>query len=266
VGDDGSTDGTAGWVERLADPRVRHLRLPRTGHVGAVRNRGAEAGAGELIAFLDSDDLWLPRKLEMQVRAMRHGGARWSYGGYELMDDSGAVVPFRAGGCEVRSGRIAREVLTTEIGVGTSTLVVERTLFAEVGGYSEDPRLAYRGDHELALRLALRAEAAAVPDTLARVREHAGRSTRALADPYERTARVYELFPERDPPADLARLARRILARHLADAGAHRIAGGEYASAARLLGRSLRQAADPLLVARAAASGVRARLAGRRNE
>jgi hypothetical protein len=181
------------------------------------------------------------------------------------MDDAGAALPFRAGRCVVRSGPIAREVLTTEIGVGTSTLVVERALFVEVGGYSEDPRLAYRGDHELALRLALRADAAGVPETLARVREHAGRSTRALADPYERTARVYELFLELSPPAELARIARRILARHLADAGARRIAAGEYATAARLLGRSLRQAADPLLVARAAASGVRARLIARRD-
>jgi glycosyltransferase involved in cell wall biosynthesis len=262
VADDGSTDGTGEWVDSRADARIRHVPLPRTGHIGAVRNRGAAAGKGDVVAFLDSDDVWLPHKLDAQLRAMRDAGARWCYGGYELMDDAGATVPFRGGGPWVRDGRIVREVLMTEIGVGLSTLVVDRALFDGLGGFSEDPRLAYRGDHELALRLALNADAAAVPDVVTRLREHVGRSTHALADAHERTARVYELFLEMRPPSGLARIARRVHARHLADAAAHRVARGEHAAAARLLARSLRESPDPLRAARAVASGVRARLAG----
>jgi len=260
VADDGSTDGTAAWIAELGDPRVRCVAGPREGHVGRVRNRGAAAGSGPLLAFLDSDDVWLPQKLETQVAAMREAGAEWCFTGYELMDEDGRTVPFRAGSGEVRSGWIARDLLAGEIGVDISTLLITRGLFTRVGGFSEDPRLAARGDHELVLRLAVQASAAGVPRVLTRVREHPGRLTHGLADPHERSARVYELFLERRPPAELASIARRAHGEHLRTAARARLARGEYAAAARLFARALRAHPAPGPLARAAAGGVRDRL------
>jgi glycosyltransferase involved in cell wall biosynthesis len=66
VSDDGSTDDTVGVVDRLADPRVRVIHGPNTGPAGA-RNRALEQSSGELVAFLDADDLWLPHYLSRQV-------------------------------------------------------------------------------------------------------------------------------------------------------------------------------------------------------
>lgn len=262
IGDDGSTDGTAEWVDSLGDRRVRLLSTPHTGHIGRVRNLAAGEGTGELIAFLDSDDVWLPGKLEAQVAAMRARGARWCYTGYELMDVDGWPLPFRSGGYKPISGRIVRELLTCEASAYIGTMVVERSLFESVGRFSEDARLAFRGDYELALRLALAADVLALPEVFTRVREHPGRSTGAISDPFERSAMAYELFLELAPPADLARIARRVCARHLADGAAHRLARGEYPAAARLLVRSF--AADPAGPwLRTALSGVR-RVLGRR--
>jgi glycosyltransferase involved in cell wall biosynthesis len=64
VVDDGSTDGTAAVVEAFGPP-VRLLRLPHRG-AGATRNAGVAAAHGPLVAFLDSDDEWLPDKIALQ--------------------------------------------------------------------------------------------------------------------------------------------------------------------------------------------------------
>lgn len=70
VVDDGSKDDTRAVLEKYGD-QVRYLYQPNAG-LAAARNTGLAAARGEFIAFQDSDDLWLPWKLEVQVSVMRH--------------------------------------------------------------------------------------------------------------------------------------------------------------------------------------------------
>jgi glycosyltransferase involved in cell wall biosynthesis len=67
--DDGSSDDTPRVVDAIADPRVRFIRQPQAGPA-AARNRGLESAKGDLIQFLDADDLLGPAKLENQVRIL----------------------------------------------------------------------------------------------------------------------------------------------------------------------------------------------------
>lgn len=69
VVDDGSTDRTAELAVSTGDPRIRLIGT-ENGGVSRARNRGISEARGELIAFLDADDIWLPRKLSCQVRVL----------------------------------------------------------------------------------------------------------------------------------------------------------------------------------------------------
>src|SRR2546423_15031109 len=71
VVDDGSCDATAEVVRAVANPAVRLIRLPKSRGAAAARNVGIEASSGEIVAFQDADDEWLPGKLEQQVERLR---------------------------------------------------------------------------------------------------------------------------------------------------------------------------------------------------
>ena len=72
VVDDCSTDGTVEIVESYLDPRVRCIVLEKNSGAQSARNRGIKEARGEWIAFQDSDDEWMPEKLERQFESLRH--------------------------------------------------------------------------------------------------------------------------------------------------------------------------------------------------
>ena len=68
VVDDGSTDNTADLIARIYGDWVRLISLGKRGGAGAARNAGVALARGDLVAFLDSDDVWLPGKLDAELR------------------------------------------------------------------------------------------------------------------------------------------------------------------------------------------------------
>lgn len=91
--DDASTDGTLAIARELArtEERIRIIQLTQNAGVASARNRGIAAARGQYIAFLDSDDLWLPNKLRIQIEFMQAGGAAFSFAEYRRFDDSGML-------------------------------------------------------------------------------------------------------------------------------------------------------------------------------
>jgi teichuronic acid biosynthesis glycosyltransferase TuaG len=102
--DDRSQDATWAMVEAAAarEPRLVPIRMPRNGGVAAARNAGIEAATGTHIAFLDSDDRWLPDKLEQQLAHLRETGALISYTAYRRFDESGRELSIVRPPAEVR--------------------------------------------------------------------------------------------------------------------------------------------------------------------
>jgi glycosyltransferase involved in cell wall biosynthesis len=169
VVDDGSTDAT---VEILAPylSRIRLVRQPNQG-VSAARNVGAGRATGEVLAFLDADDLWLPGKLERQVQRLRSDpGLGLVHCGMEEVDGQGNPLRERLDGME---GWVAPELLlfrqSVILGAGSSALI-RRDVFQQVGGF--DSRLSTSADWDLCYRIASRWEVGFVREVLFRYRLH----------------------------------------------------------------------------------------------
>ena len=239
IADDGSTDGTAKVIGAMNDSRIRILELSHIGHVGCLRNKAAQEGKGKWIAFLDSDDLWLPGKLEIQLNSLQRSARRWGYGGFELMNESANTITNRGKTYIPFSGWVTKKIINAEAAVSIGSLIIERQLFDEVGCFSADLKLNFREDYELALRLSLKAEADAVPELLVRIREHAERSTNKLNDAYERMALAYTEFLHMNPGKELKKAARKQSGYHLAEAAINNFLQKKYLLAFKQLGKAL---------------------------
>lgn len=178
IADDGSGPETREYLQGVAaDSRVTVLWLPRLGNPGAVRNAALAHARAPYVAFLDSDDYWLPEKLARQVPALRAAAPRrWCYTAYECVDAEDRPVPFHWIPLE---GALFAEILRMQALVAMPTVLAERALVCEVGGF--DPGQVQHGDYELWLRMILASELALLDEPLARVRNHGDHYTRGGA-------------------------------------------------------------------------------------
>lgn len=122
--DDGSSDSTSAIVRQLAasDLRIRLLVAQEHGGPAHARNLALAQARSRYVAFLDSDDLWLPHKLSMQMACMREHRAVLVYSAYEVIDDNGNVL-----GKPVRvPATIGYDNLLKNTIIGCSTVIVDR--------------------------------------------------------------------------------------------------------------------------------------------
>ncbi|EGQ8469057.1 hypothetical protein AOR11_15565 [Vibrio alginolyticus] len=93
--DDFSSDDTLDKLKQFNDPRIKVVALPsNSGSPAYPRNIGIEYSNGDYIAFLDSDDLWKEKKLEVQLKAMTSKGINFSCTGYTVLKDGNITRSF----------------------------------------------------------------------------------------------------------------------------------------------------------------------------
>ena len=176
VVDDGSTDGTETVVTGLQDDRIRYIALQENQGVAHARNVGIQQAKYDYIAFLDSDDEWLPNKLELQMKKMlssskRTGMVYCRMGGL-LRDGSGRFVcPDEDYVKEILGGDIFNPLLLQNV-IGTPAMLVRRECLQQTGGFKET--LHCLEDWELILRIAKRWKIGFVDKILVEVHKSAG--------------------------------------------------------------------------------------------
>ncbi|MBC8040450.1 MAG: glycosyltransferase [Opitutaceae bacterium] len=204
--DDGSTDATPEVLARYgAESRMRVVRTPCQGAARA-RNLGASVARGRYLAFQDSDDEWMPGKLERARVALEAAGPETAVfcGDMIRVMPDGRTMPFPAPRA-IETGRLISEVTKDfqVLNIGIQTAVIRRECFEAVGGF--DAGLRRYIDMELFVRLALRYRFVHAGEVLATYHDGPGisKDRAALVDARRYLIKKYN-GPLRECPEHLA--------------------------------------------------------------
>ena len=240
VVDDGSTDDSAELVERLGVRCVRQA----CGGPAAARNRGVRETTAPLVAFLDADDCFDPRKLERQVEVLERTGAVASCTDAWLLREGG-----RAGRKNIGRG-VPAQLGFTELILGNpiicSSVVGRRQALEQAGLFDEDPVLVATEDYDLWLRLLRQGSFAYLDEPLLDYRVTASslsddeRFVRGVDRIMAKCRDTWSDVPELDALIAQRRAAVRVdSAYHLANEGRGREARDRLAEVRRLGGFNL---------------------------
>lgn len=178
VVDDGSTDTTPQLLDSYRN-RITVLRQANAGQA-AARNCGARAAKGELLAFLDNDDLWDADKIARQLQLLsRFPDALAVYCDHRTIDDEGTLLAASAALAHPRpSGDILRALLLGPCIITPGLVLLRRQAFDESSGFDESELMRGHDDYLLWLHLATRGSFIYSPDTLVSYRRHSLQGTR----------------------------------------------------------------------------------------
>ena len=164
-----STDNTSAVVSEFNDSRIVLIEYANLGVIARSRNVGISNCRGEYVAFLDSDDLWEPTKLERSLEVLSKGvdlvchAERWFGGG----------SPDRIVRYGPASRATYRSLLIEGNCISTSATVVRHSVLAELSGFRDSPSLITTEDYDLWLRIAQRGSAIEfIDDVLGSFRRH----------------------------------------------------------------------------------------------
>lgn len=226
--DDGSKDDTIAVAQSIEDTRVKVLTQPNGG-ASAARNTGIKAAKGEYVAFLDADDLWMPRKLERQLEVFANGKdvTAVQTGVYYVTNNLEVIS---VGACFESKDTLLETLFFQNLPGLMSTLIVKRSEFDKIGLL--DTKLVILEDWELAIRLSRYCNLKSIEEPLALYRQFPGNRSRDLSIHIEPGFIVLNrLFNDSTLPAHIKKQEKKIYAAfyNMLSGGAYKV--GNYTEA-----------------------------------
>ncbi|WP_120190197.1 glycosyltransferase family 2 protein [Ammoniphilus oxalaticus] len=176
VVDDASTDNTPKIVKSFGN-RVKYVRHKKNLGGSAARNTGIAKAKGKYIAFLDSDDKFLPNKLKVVKKFIKkHPKAKFIYSWYYHSNSRGQITRLRKANKARSLNELRYLLLRRKFTIRTSTVVVRRNAFKKCGKFSEQYRHTH--DWDMWLKLLTRYYGHCIPKPLSVYRQHPGMMTK----------------------------------------------------------------------------------------
>ncbi|MBS1597817.1 MAG: glycosyltransferase family 2 protein [Bacteroidetes bacterium] len=189
--DDGSADDTKARINSIQDDRIRYYWFPHSGYTGRLKNFALQQAQGELIAFIDSDDMWKPGKLEQQVSLLNENPSI----GFSITD----VTTFKADIIlidhsyqlqhTIQCTNIFEQMKENRFLVYPSTLILRKSCF-ETTGYFDESMLS--GDFHFNMRLAYHFDAGIIYETMLWRRVHDSNMSEQI--PFENYGEFVDTF------------------------------------------------------------------------
>ena len=160
--DDASTDGTVDLLKQVNDPRVKVFVNEQNSGAAVTRNRAMREAKGDWIAFLDSDDLWSPTKLEKQLEFMVEHDYVFSYHDFEKIDEASKPIGIRVSGPDV----VTKRKMYNYGYPGCLTFMYKASAF----GVIQIKDIKKNNDYAILLQLCKKASCYRLPENLAQYR------------------------------------------------------------------------------------------------
>jgi glycosyltransferase involved in cell wall biosynthesis len=192
---DGSIDNTAAVAAQFRDPRILYIEQKNRGLAGA-RNKGIHSARAQIIALLDSDDLWEPEFLEIMMDQLeRYPQAAGAYCGHQYVDVKGQEIGVPS--LKVVPPETFHHHVSRGNWLVPGAVVFRKAIAQEMGLFDESMRAVE--DTDLWIRMSARYEFVGVPEILVKYRRHGSNMT---ADPQHMVKALYQLTQKMHGPLD----------------------------------------------------------------
>jgi len=235
VVDDGGTDRTPELIGRHS-ATIHYIWQQQRGPA-AARNRALSEAQGKLVAFLDSDDVWLPNFLAEVVGALQDAPhAALAYSDFRTIDYHGN--PLRGHTKPQHGGDVTKPLFST-IFIHTSCVIARRQILLDAGGFNTSMKA--NEDYDLWLRLSLKHPFVSLPKPLCLRRTHNGSLSRNgnIQNLIDKARLLESFFKDHGNGTIPADLAHQRLAKTYYSAGKASARSGDYTQSSNLLRRSL---------------------------